>query len=218
MFCKLRAVCPAVVKLLFILGFTEIFLVQKLLIGSVILFLISASAWANGAATPRDQIAAAQTEMNTAIQKVATIVNQPVNRFPLEEGPRVGHFSPGWFHEGAIKPDFNTVDVRKTQEFPYERFTYVTSDVNPGEMFPANDLEFNSMTKYFYTDRSVPKKRLTEAEMEEINNLYRVIGRDEAIIGSLKRPHPDVSRLLMIVLVLAPTLLFLIWPKKKKKA
>jgi hypothetical protein len=35
------------------------------------------------------------------------------------------------------------------------------------------------MTKYFYTDRSVPKKRLTEAEMLEINRLYRIIGHDE---------------------------------------
>jgi hypothetical protein len=194
-------------------------LIQKLLIAPVILCLISISAaWANGAATPQQQIAAAQTEMNETINHVARIVNQPVTHLRLEDGPGIGHFSPGWFHEGAIKPDFNTVDVRKTQEFPYERFTYVTSDLNPGEMFPANDLEFNSMTKFFYSDRSVPKKRLTEAEMLEINQLYRIIGRDEAIIGLLKYPHPDSARLLMIVIVLAPTVLFLMWPRKKKKA
>jgi hypothetical protein len=35
------------------------------------------------------------------------------------------------------------------------------------------------MTKYFYIDRSLPKKKLTEAEMLEINKLYRVIGACE---------------------------------------
>ena len=35
------------------------------------------------------------------------------------------------------------------------------------------------MTKYFYTDRSVPKKKLTEEEMLEINRLYRIIGQDQ---------------------------------------
>ena len=35
------------------------------------------------------------------------------------------------------------------------------------------------MTKIFYIDRSLPKKKLTEAEMVEINRLYRVIGNCE---------------------------------------
>ena len=35
------------------------------------------------------------------------------------------------------------------------------------------------MTKYFYEDRSLPKKRLTEVEMLEINLLYRIIGKCE---------------------------------------
>ena len=46
-------------------------------------------------------------------------------------------------------------------------------------MFVAGELEFNAMTKYFYTDRTVPKKRLSKAEMVEINGLYRIIGQDE---------------------------------------
>jgi len=45
-------------------------------------------------------------------------------------------------------------------------------------MFIGDELEFNSMTKYFYTDRTLPKKRLSDAEMNEINDLYRAIGRD----------------------------------------
>jgi hypothetical protein len=35
------------------------------------------------------------------------------------------------------------------------------------------------MKKYFYDSRALPKKRLTEAEMEEINRLYRIIGQNE---------------------------------------
>ena len=46
--------------------------------------------------------------------------------------------------------------------------------------YPGRYLEFNAMTKYFYTDRTVPKKRLTRAEMEEINRRYRVIVRCES--------------------------------------
>jgi hypothetical protein len=50
-------------------------------------------------------------------------------------------------------------------------------------------LEFNAMTKYFYTDRSLPKKKLTEAEMVEINRLYEIIGRCEQQLDELERQH-----------------------------
>jgi len=69
----------------------------------------------------------------------------------------VAVYSPGWFHNGAIKPDFSNVDVRDTQELMYTG--HVSSDLNPSEMFIGSELEFNSMTKYFYTDRTLPKKR-----------------------------------------------------------
>jgi hypothetical protein len=109
--------------------------------------------------------------------KVIAIVNQPITHLP--RAAPFGQFSPGWFHDGATKPDFDTVDVRASQEFPYRGFVYVTSDVNPTEMFIASELEFNAMTKYFYVDRALPKKRLSEADMVEINRFYRLIGEDE---------------------------------------
>jgi hypothetical protein len=114
-------------------------------------------------------------ETARAEQRVIEIVNQPITHLP-RSGP-VAVFSPGWFHPGAKKPDFNNVDIRATQEFPYDG--HVTSDVNPSEMFVGSQLEFNQMTKYFYTDRTLPKKRLSDTEMAEINGLYRVIGQDE---------------------------------------
>ena len=81
------------------------------------------------------------------------------------------------------------MDVRKTQELNYAGNQYVTSDLNPGVVFLGRELEFNSMTKYFITDRSVPKKKLTEAEMLEINRLYRIIGHCERQLDELQKPR-----------------------------
>lgn len=73
--------------------------------------------------------------MNAAIQQVQRIVNQPVTRYARTSRRRVATCKPGWFHEGATKPDFNTVDVRATQEAIYDQHDYVTSDLNPGVVF-----------------------------------------------------------------------------------
>jgi hypothetical protein len=121
---------------------------------------------------------------------VKQIVNQPVEALTRPAGADVAAFGPGWFHPGAMTPNFAnpSFDVRRTQELPYARFTYVTSDISPNVMYRGADLEFNAMTKYFYTDRSVPKKRLSEAEMLEINDLYHVIGRTERQLARLHGP------------------------------
>jgi hypothetical protein len=77
--------------------------------------------------------------------------------------------------------------VRQTQDTAnYDRNPYSTSDLNPGLAWPSRSLEFNPMTKFFYTNYTVPKKRLTEAEMIEINGLYRIIGKCEAELLSLQ--------------------------------
>lgn len=123
--------------------------------------------------------ASAKSIMDEAISRVKTIVNQPVRQFARTPGIRVSMFKPGWFHPGAIRPDFNSVDVRTTQESPYSRYLYVNSDLNPNVDHIGSELEFNSMTKYFYVDRSLPKKKLTQTEMLEINLLYRIIGKCE---------------------------------------
>ena len=75
---------------------------------------------------------AIQVEMEAAIHQVEKIVNQPVTAYKRANGMHVGKFEGGWFHPGAIKPDFNNVDVRKTQETAaYDTHEYVTSDLNP---------------------------------------------------------------------------------------
>ena len=136
------------------------------------------------------QIDALNSEMNDAMEQVRKIVNQPVTRLAQKPGLNVATYAPGWFHPGANTPDYNNVDVRATQEFPYAKFDYVSSDLNPGVMFLGRELEFNSNTKYFYTDRSLPKKKLTGPEMLEINRLYRIIGRCEHQLAQLQNPEP----------------------------
>ena len=63
-------------------------------------------------------------------------------------------------------------------------------------VFRGPELEFNAMTKYFYTDRSVPKKKLSEAQMVEMNRLYRIIAtynRSWIRRQSLSRPEDATS-------------------------
>jgi hypothetical protein len=171
---------------------------QRLLhwsIGVTALFVALGLAKAQPSDPPNQdaEIAAVNIEMNTAIEKVKVIINQRVGALRRMPGMKVTVYSPGWFHEGATKPDFNTVDVRATRETPYAQHPYVTSDLNPDYAFIGSQLEFNSMTKYFYTDRTVPKKKLTEAEMLEVNLLYRIIGSCEQKLRHLQPPPEPVA-------------------------
>jgi hypothetical protein len=134
-----------------------------------------------------EQISTLQVQLTNAWHQVETIVNQPVSAYRREPGYDVSIYSPGWFHAGASTPDFNTVDVRKSQELTYTS-PWVSSDITPNVMFRGSDLEFNSMTKLFYTNRSLPKKKLNEAEMEQINSLYRTIGHCQSEIQRLQNP------------------------------
>jgi hypothetical protein len=127
-----------------------------------------------------------RSELADAIARVKEIVNQPVEGLPRKPGMTVATASPGWFRPGAPKPDFNRVDIRNTQVFPYERYEYVTSDPNPDIVYSGPELEYNPMTKYFYMDWSVPKKKLNESEMLEVNRLYRIIGQDERRLAGLQ--------------------------------
>jgi len=147
-----------------------------------------------GDATPEARLAALSLEMTNAYQGVLRIVNQPVKAYVRSGNIDVSVFSPGWFHPGATKPDFNTVDIRQSQEFPYAKNKFAASDVTPGLVFLGEDLEFNSMTKYFYTNRALPKHKLSEAQMIEVNRLYRIIGRCEDEINRLQAPPATATQ------------------------
>ena len=165
----------------------------KLLIGLCLWAVCCATrATAQTATNAAADTNAVKAEMESAIHQVEKIVNQTVPAYRVTEGMHFSVYKPGWFHEGASKPDFNHVDVRASRETSnYEQHEYVTSDLNPGLVWRGRDLEFNSMTKYFYTNRTFPKKKLTEAEMVEINRLYRIIGNCEKQLNPA--PKPDAN-------------------------
>jgi hypothetical protein len=126
----------------------------------------------------QDAILALRKQMKDAVNKVVLIVNQPVQGVPKTPDMRLAWFGDGWFHPGAGVPDFDRVDIRQTQETSqYARFDYCASSLAPDVAYPADQLEYNGATKFFYQDRSVPKKKLSEVEMLEVNRLYRIIGR-----------------------------------------
>jgi hypothetical protein len=152
----------------------------------------AARAAAQPATTTAIDTNAVKAEMDSAIHQVEKIVNQTVPAYRRAPGMHWSEFHPGWFHEGANKPDFNHIDVRTTRETSgYEQHEYCTSDLNPGLVWKGTDLEFNASTKYFYTNRTFPKKKLTEAEMVEINRLYRIIGKCEQQL--FPRPKPEAN-------------------------
>lgn len=105
----------------------------------------------------------AKSVMEDAMARVKAIVNQPVRQLGRASDMNVASYGPAWFHAGAAKPNFNTVDIRATQDLQYGLHPYVTSDLNPGVVFIGSEIEFNPATKYFYTDRTLPKQKLTEA-------------------------------------------------------
>jgi hypothetical protein len=143
-----------------------------------------------------DEIAALKAQKNDAIFKVQDIVNQPITHLKYTaDMVDLGNYAGGWFHPGAVTPDFDHVDVRTTQQLVYDGHKYVTSPDNPGEVFLSSDLEFNPMTKYFYTDRFLPKMKLTEDEMVEINQLYRIIGQCTDRLADLTNPDPPLLRI-----------------------
>jgi len=160
---------------------------SRVVVFAVLMGLCQSCLAQQSSADTQAQRVAVEAEMKTAIQEVQRIVNQPVNQLIRTPEMQVSTYKPGWFHDGASKPDFNNVDVRRTREATYDKQQYITSDLNPGVVFIGSEVEFNSMTKYFYTDRTLPKKKLSEQEMLEINRLYRVIGRCEQQMAILQK-------------------------------
>lgn len=128
------------------------------------------------------QVSVLKAQLDDAVARVKRIVNQEVT--PIPRDPKLA-LKTWYFHDGATRPEFNNVDIRATQEKHYEEEGYICWAEKPDVMWDGRELEFNAMTKYFYVDRTLPKKRLTEAEMLEINRLYRVIGSTEQKLAQL---------------------------------
>ena len=85
------------------------------------------------------------------------------------------------FHPGATKPDFDKTDIVSGRQ-PYD-VAYIQMEGNPNVFYRGADCEFNSQTKFFYTHRELPKKRLTDAEYQELVRLYRFLGKCQRDLG-----------------------------------
>ena len=128
---------------------------------------------------PPDNPADLKAEMDEASARVAAIVNQPVKQTPETPGMHSGHWE-YWFHPGATKPDFNTVDIRTTQETPFAKFTYVTLRPEPGHriFWRRPRVQFDDQ---IFLYGPLPAKKETDGERRcwKSTGFYRIIGQDD---------------------------------------
>ncbi len=115
-------------------------------------------------------------EFQAVTQQIQAIVNQT----PTTRPDKVGSTVSIGFHAGAIKPNFKAItlpELKRGREF-YNAETAWMQDA-PNVFYLARETEFNPMTKYFYTDRSKAKKRLSDAEYDRLLVLYHRLGELE---------------------------------------
>ena len=68
-------------------------------------------------------------------------------------------------------------------------------DEAPGVFYQSGDCEFNPQLKCFYTSRNVPKKRLTNAEYQELTRLLRQLGQQEQAVAKAAPPAGVAERI-----------------------
>ena len=154
------------------------------------------------AAMQRKSAAEAQADLQSLTRKVQAIVNQTPPAVPQPpKGPEIYSYD---YHPGATKPDFNNANLLPTRELWKGDFVHMNSA--PDVYYHSADCEFNPQTKYFFTSRNVPKKRLTNAEYQELTRLYRLMGRDEQRLAAGPPPPADVDRTLKDVAELSAQL------------
>ena len=134
----------------------------------------------SGKASPTPFVDATVTRaaMDAAVKRIQTIVNQVPPAVPKPPGTESWNYG---FHPGATKPDFDNTDIVSGRElWPHD---FIDMQGSPNVYYHGPDCEFNSQTKFFYTNRELPKKRLTELEIAELVRLYRFLGRCQRELG-----------------------------------
>jgi hypothetical protein len=130
-------------------------------------------------------------DLREAVARVREIVNQPVTQLPVDVAMSIGTYN-GWYGGRPPPPDFENADVRTTQDTShYQDHDYGTSPLKPGIAFKLDEVAYNSQLNFFYVDPTVPKKKLSQNELEEINGLYREIGNDLTVLKSLGITDPE---------------------------
>ncbi len=121
---------------------------------------------------------ATRAAMAAAVQRIRIIVNQVPPAVAKPAGAESWNYG---FHPGAAKPDFDHTDIVSGREFwPHD---YIDMQGNPDVYYRGADCEFNSQTKFFYSNRDLPKKRLSDAEYQELVRLYRFVGKCQRELG-----------------------------------
>ncbi len=129
---------------------------------------------AGNAPPPGAEAPVTRAQMEAAVQRAQAIVNQVPPTVTKPPGAQSWNYG---YHPGATKPDFNKTDIVSGRELWLH--DYIDMQGSPGVYYRGTDCEFNSQTKFFFTNRSLPKKRLTDAEYQELVRLYRFLGRCE---------------------------------------
>ena len=117
---------------------------------------------------------ATRADLDAAVARIRAIVNQVPSIVIKPKGET------GWiegFHPGASKPDFDHTDIVGGRQ-PYN-VAYIQMEGVPDVFYLGAQCEFNSQTKFFYTHREQPKKKLSDAEYAELVRLYRFVGKCE---------------------------------------
>ena len=137
------------------------------------------------AAGVRDKAArTARGDFDKTKRQVQGIVNQTpaiVGQPPADA--EVFHYA---FHDGANPPDYKAENLLSTRELWKGQFVYMESA--PGVFYHSADCEFNPQLKSFYLSRNVPKKRLTDAEYQELTRLFRLLGQQEKAAADAAPP------------------------------
>ncbi len=133
---------------------------------------------------------AARAEFDKTTRQVQGIVNQtPPIVVPPPGSTEVYKYG---YHPGASKPDYNNDNLIGTREIWKGEYAYI--DGVPGVFYRSADCEFNPQTKYFYLSRTVPKKRLSDAEYKELTRLYHLLGQQEKAMADAPPPAEEAKQ------------------------
>ncbi len=132
----------------------------------------------------------ARADFDKTTRQVQGIVNQtpPVVVKPPGATEVYGY----GYHPGANRPDYNANNLQSTRELWKGEYVYINEV--PGVYYRSADCEFNPQTKYFFTSRNVPKKRLSDAEYQELTRLYHLLGQQEKAIADATPPAGQAER------------------------
>ncbi len=133
---------------------------------------------------------AVRAEFDKTTRQVQAIVNQaPPVVAPPTGHKEVYHYA---YHPGANKPDYNADNLIATREIWKGDYAYL-EDV-PGVFYRSADCEFNPQTKFFYLSRTVAKKKLSDAEYQELTRLYHLLGQQEKAMTDAPAATKDAER------------------------